>query len=110
MATTESRPDADAGGAVRSLARWHIVGRILAAIPANYVYTALATAFAARFLPLDPGPASVAATLASFLLFAILVTVAFFIRRVGRLWLFLVATGVPMALLLWRSLAAEGRL
>ncbi|MEM7049967.1 MAG: hypothetical protein AAF604_09910 [Acidobacteriota bacterium] len=93
-----------------SPSRWIFVARLLTAIPVNYGYTALATAFAARYLPLDPGPASVAATTASFLLFANLVMVAFSIRRISRLWLFLAATGGPMALLLWLSLAAEGRL
>ncbi|MEM9594275.1 MAG: hypothetical protein AAGD06_08430 [Acidobacteriota bacterium] len=83
--------------------------RILAAVPLNYVYTSVATAFAARHLPVDPAQASLTATLGSFLLFTAVVIVAFSVRSILRLWIFLVATGAAMGLMVWTSILLEGR-
>ncbi|MEM1177478.1 MAG: hypothetical protein AAGM22_03980 [Acidobacteriota bacterium] len=58
---------------------------------------------------MDPGQASAAANLLSFLLFAVLALVAFSVQSVGRLWLILLASGTLMALVVWTSILSEGR-
>ncbi|MFT3965790.1 MAG: hypothetical protein QM690_07915 [Sphingobium sp.] len=47
-----------------------IAARVLAAVPLNYALTTTIVACLARFLPMDPAQASIAATLASFMIFA----------------------------------------
>ncbi len=90
--------------------RWNVAARALAAIPANYLLTALATACLARALPLPPAEASIAATLFSFALFAIVVLVAFAIRSVKRLWLGMAGGIALLGAALSISLAIGGRL
>ncbi|MFT4054949.1 MAG: hypothetical protein QM681_10615 [Novosphingobium sp.] len=97
-----------------TIGRIEVIARLLAAIPANYLLTSIAAACLARLLwrglGIDPANASVAATLASFALFATLALVAFGVRSVGKLWLWLAGSGLLLGLALWASLAMGGRL
>ncbi|PNU03429.1 hypothetical protein [Novosphingobium guangzhouense] len=97
-----------------TIGRGEIAARLLAAIPGNYLLTSLATACLARLLwqglGVDPANASVAATLTSFLLFAVLALVAFGVRSAGRLWLWLAGSGLLLGAGLWISLMAGARL
>ncbi len=90
--------------------RWGVAARVLAAIPANYLLTSLATACLARVLAMPPAEASVAATLFSFALFALLALAAFAMRSVVRLWLWMTGVGILLGGGLWLSLATGGRL
>lgn len=98
----------------QGIGRGEVAARILAAIPANYLLTSLATACLARLLwkgfGVDAANASVAATLFAFALFATVALVAFAVRSVGRLWLCLVALGAVQCIALWLSIEAGGRL
>lgn len=94
----------------KGASRWNVAARALAAIPANYVLTSLAIACLARLLPMRPEEASVAATLFSFALFAVLALTAFVVRSVARLWLGMIAAGLLLGGGLWLSIAAGGRL
>ena len=79
--------------------------RILA-VPAAYPATAFATIALARHLPLPDDQATVAATLASFAIFALIVLTAFGAQKVGQVWLGLIlATGL-LAALAWPWTAA----
>lgn len=102
MATRTSR--------AKGASRWNVAARTLAAIPANYVLTSLAIGCLARLLPTRPEEASVAATLFSFALFAVLALAAFAVRSVARLWLVMAGTGLILGGGLWLSIATGGRL
>lgn len=97
-----------------TIGRCEIAARLIAAIPANYLLTSVATACLARLLwqglGVDPANASVAATLASFALFAVLALVAFVARSVVRLWLWLAGSGLLLGAALWFSLSMGGRI
>lgn len=97
-----------------AIGRGEVAARLLAAIPGNYLLTSLATACLARLLwqglGVDPANASAAATLASFALFAMLALVAFGMRSVGRLWLWLAGSALVLGAALWASLAVGIRL
>ncbi|PWR26008.1 iron transporter [Zavarzinia aquatilis] len=60
--------------------------RALAALPVGYALAALATAALARHLPLDADQAVLAATMASFAIFAAVAIWAFAARGQRRLW------------------------
>ncbi|RIA36610.1 hypothetical protein DFR49_3893 [Hephaestia caeni] len=94
----------------RRVSRWGVAVRVLAAIPANYLLTSLATACLARVLAMPPAEASVAATLFSFALFAMLALTAFAMRSIVRLWLWMIGAGIVLGGGLWLSLATGGRL
>lgn len=94
----------------KGASRWNVAARALAAIPANYVLTSLAIACLARLLPMRPEEASVAATLFSFALFAVLALTAFAVRSVARLWLAMAGAGLLLGGGLWLSIATGGRL
>ncbi|HEY8603759.1 hypothetical protein [Tsuneonella suprasediminis] len=89
---------------------WNIVARIVAAIPANYLLTSLATACLARLLPMPPAEATIAATLFSFALFAVIALTAFGVRSVVALWLWMLGAAVFLGGTLWLSIMAGGRL
>jgi len=97
-----------------TIGRGEIVARLIAAIPANYLVTSAATACIARLLwrgmGVDPANASVAATLISFALFAVLALVAFGARSVVKLWLWLAGSGLTLGITLWFSLSAGARI
>ena len=92
----------------------NLAARLLAAIPANYLLTSLATASLARLmahgLGLPPVEASESATLLSFAIFAVLAIVVFSVRSIGRLWFWLVLAGAVMGGWLYLSLATGVRL
>lgn len=89
---------------------WNIAARIVAAVPANYLLTSLATACLARLLPMPAPEATIAATLLSFALFAVIALTAFGVRSVASLWLWMSGAGVVLGGILWLSIMAGGRL
>ncbi|MXO64304.1 hypothetical protein [Altericroceibacterium endophyticum] len=89
---------------------WNIAARLVAAIPANYLVTSLATACLARMLPMPPAEASVAATLFSFALFAVIALTAFGLASLTRLWVWMLGAGLVLGAGLWLSLITGGRL
>ncbi|WP_395397846.1 hypothetical protein WBP07_25255 [Novosphingobium sp. BL-8A] len=96
------------------IGKGNLAARLLAAIPANYALTSLATACIARLLAhglsVQPAEASVAGTLLSFAIFAVLALFAFGMRSIARLWLWMAVSGAAMAGWLWFSLETGGRL
>lgn len=98
----------------RGIGKANLTARLLAAIPANYAWSAMATACIARAMAHGLGAsapeASTAATLLSFAIFAVLVLVAFGMRSIARLWLWMALSGAAMGGWLWISLQAGGRL
>lgn len=97
-----------------TVGRANVAARLLAAILANYLLTSLATAALARLLwrglGVDPANASVAAMLASFVMFSVLALVAFGVRSAFKLWLWMIGSGAVLSAGLWLSLASGGRL
>lgn len=89
---------------------WNVASRVAAAAPANYVLTSILTACIARLLPMQPAEASIAATLLSFAIFAGVALVAFAVRSVTGLWLWMLVSGATAAGILWLSLVVGGRL
>jgi len=75
--------------------RLHVLARAIAAIIGGYVVTGLAVACLARLLPLRAVDASIAATLASFAIYAGIVVTAFSTRSMLCVWI-----GLSGALLL----------
>ena len=75
--------------------RLHVLARAVAAIIGGYVVTGLAVACLARLLPMRAAEASIAATLASFAIYASIVVTAFSTRSMLRVWI-----GLSGALLL----------
>ncbi len=94
----------------KGVSRWNVGARVVAAIPANYVLTSFATACLARLLPASPAEASVAATLFSFALFAIIALTAFGIGSLTRLWLGMAVAAALLGGGLWLSIEVGGRL
>lgn len=111
MPRRSERPMANGKTGIR---RGEVAARLIAAIPANYVLTSLATALLARVLWLgfgvDAANASVAATLLSFALFAMLALVAFGMRSVRRIWVGAIGAGIVLGAGLALSFLAGGRL
>jgi hypothetical protein len=89
--------------------RLAVAGRLLAAIPANYVLTAIIAALLARLLPMPRQEASVAAMLLSFAIFAGIAMAAFHARSGVRLWLWLGGLIVVLGGALALSLQLGGR-
>lgn len=94
----------------RGVSRWNVAARVVAAIPANYALTSLATGCVARLLPTSPAEASIAATLFSFALFAIIALIAFGTRSLARLWFWMTVAAAVLGGGLWLSIEAGGRL
>ncbi|QDK35115.1 hypothetical protein DM450_20385 [Sphingomonas sp. IC081] len=96
------------------MSRGNLAARLLAAIPANYLLTSLATAALARLLAqglgVPPVEASESATLLSFAVFAVLAIVVFSVRSIARLWIGFVLAAAVMGGWLWLSLETGGRL
>ena len=90
--------------------RLAVASRVLAAIPANYVLTSVIVALLARLLPMPPHEASVAATLASFAIFAGIALAVFHARSMLRTWAWLIGLGLGLGALLALSLQAGVRL
>ncbi|MEM8988178.1 MAG: hypothetical protein AAGC95_15795 [Pseudomonadota bacterium] len=87
-----------------------MTARIMAAVPGNYVLTALLTACIARLLPAPPADASMTALLLSFLIFPALAIAIFSVRSVVRIWIYIGAAIAAFSVLLFVSLSAGGRL
>ena len=102
MATNASRR--------KGVSRWNVAARVMAALPANYLLTSIVTACIARLLPMPPAEASIAATLFSFALFALIALTAFGMRSIARLWLWMVVAAAVLGGGLWLSIEAGGRL
>ncbi|WP_260610635.1 hypothetical protein [Sphingomonas sp. IC081] len=100
--------------AAKGISRGNLAARLLAAIPANYLLTSLATAALARLLAqglgVPPVEASESATLLSFAVFAVLAIVVFSVRSIARLWIGFVLAAAVMGGWLWLSLETGGRL
>lgn len=98
----------------QGVGRVEVLARLIAAVPANYLLTTLATACLARLLwrglGVDAANSSVAATLLSFAVFAVLALVAFGTRSVVRLWCCMIGASLVLGAALWLSLLAGGRL
>jgi predicted lysophospholipase L1 biosynthesis ABC-type transport system permease subunit len=89
--------------------RLAVASRALAAIPLNYALTAIATALLARHLPLSRAEASVAATLASFLIFALIAMAIFHARSTAKVWAWMIGSTALLGALLALSLQLGGR-
>lgn len=96
---------ADNGGG-----RLAVVGRLLAAVPGNYVLTCIITALFARHLPMATAEASLAATLLSYVVFAVIAMAAVAASSATRLWLWMGGATMGLGALLWLSLQMGGRL
>lgn len=79
-------------------------------MPVNYILTTILTALLARHLPMRPSEASIAATLLSYLIFAVLAMVIFAARSTRRMWLWLGSATMGAGLLLALSILWGGRL
>lgn len=89
--------------------RLAVASRVLAAIPLNYALTSIATALLARHLPLSRAEASVAATLTSFLIFAVIAMAIFHARSTAKVWVWMVGSTALLGGLLALSLQLGGR-
>lgn len=67
--------------------RLHVLARAIAAIIGGYVVTALAVACLARMLPMRAAEASIAATLASFAIYAGIILAIFSAKSMRRVWI-----------------------
>ena len=90
--------------------RLAVTGRVIAAIPANYVLTSIITALLARHLPMATAEASMAATLMSYAVFAVIAMVAFSASSSVRLWMWVGGATLVLGALLWVSIQMGGRL
>jgi hypothetical protein len=90
--------------------RLAVASRALAAIPVNYVLTSIIVGLLARLLPLSRAEASMAATLPSFLIFAVIAIAIFHARSTVRMWLWMVGATVLLGGALALSLQMGGRL
>ena len=96
---------ADKGGG-----RLAVTGRLIAAVPVNYVLTSTVTALLARHLPMATAEASIAATLLSYAVFAVIAMVAVAATSSRRLWLWMSSATLTLGALLWLSIQIGGRL
>jgi hypothetical protein len=81
-------------------ARWSIVFRIVAGTLGVYDLTSLATVALSLLLVrigMDKVEAVTAATLASFVLFAVIAMATFHARSAARAWGWMLAVGLPLA-------------
>lgn len=101
---------AKAAEKLRGTNRRDVALRSLAAVPLNYALTALATIGLARILPGGPVQASVAATLLSFAIFALVAMLCFSVRSTAKLWLVMIGAGATLALADWLLILWGGRL
>lgn len=81
--------------------RLAVVGRLIAAVPFNYVLTSMVTALLARHLPMATAHASTAVTVMSYAVFAVIAMTAVTAPSSRRLWLWLGSGAATLAALLW---------
>jgi len=91
-------------------ARVNLPLRVLGAVVGGYGVTSLAVACLARILPMRPAEASIAATLASFAIYAGIIVAIFSARSVLRVWLWLGAAALLLGGGLYWSILTGGRL
>lgn len=77
--------------------RGPVVSRVLAALLGGYATTAAGTAALALYLPLSRIDATIAATLASFAVYALAIMWAFAARTAWRAWAGLLLPGAVLA-------------
>jgi molybdopterin-binding protein len=90
--------------------RGAVAGRVLAAIPLNYLLTSIITALLARHLSLARQEATIAAMLASFAIFAVIALAVFYARSAVRAWLWMIGAVIVLGALLALSLHMAPRL
>lgn len=90
--------------------RLAVTSRVVAAVPVNYVLTSIITALLARHLPLATVEASIAATLLSYAVFAVIAMAAVAASSTVRLWLWMGGATLTLGALLWLSIQIGGRL
>jgi len=90
--------------------RLHVLARAIAAIIGGYVVTGLVVACLARLLPMRAAEASIAATLASFAIYAGIVVTVFSTRSMLRVWIGLGGALLLLGAGLYLSILAGGRL
>jgi len=82
-----------------------VANRVAAAVIGGYVFSSLATATFARWLPAIAGisraEGTLAAILCGFVLYTLVVLWAFSIRSVRRVWMVLVIGSAVLAVSLW---------
>jgi hypothetical protein len=84
--------------------RWSIASRALAAGVGGYALTSLFTLalpLALAFLGVNQAQALLAATIASFLLYAAIIMAVFHARNAARAWAWLIAIALPLGLVVW---------
>jgi hypothetical protein len=87
-----------------------VLARAIAAIIGGYVVTALAVACLARLLPMRPAEASIAATLASFAIYAVVIVGIFWAKSMLRIWISLGGALLLLGTTLYLSILTGGRL
>lgn len=87
-----------AGGAAYRLA---VASRAVAAVFGGYALAALCTIFLSRVLPLPVADAVLAATMLSFIVYALAVIWVFATATAVRAWAGLAAGALPMAAAVW---------
>ena len=90
--------------------RLHVLARAIAAIIGGYVVTALAVACLARLLPMRPAEASIAATLASFAIYAGIIVAIFWAKSMLRVCMGLGSALLLLGAALYLSILTGGRL
>jgi len=89
-----------------SVQPWPVISRVLAAIFGGYLFTYCLTAALARLLPLAKPDAVIAATLAAFAVYTLVILWAFGCRSAWRAWAILLPT-LPLAVIgFWPQLMA----
>lgn len=78
-----------------------MVSRVLAASIGGYAVVSLLTVAWSLLLPLPRPTAVVAATMASFAVYAAVVMAVFSVRTATRAWLVLAAAALPAAVVVW---------
>ena len=81
--------------------RLMVASRILAAVIGGYALTAALSVLLALLLPVSRSEATLAATMLSFILYAVVVLWVFATSSATRAWLGLLVTALPLWLLCW---------
>lgn len=79
--------------------RLAVFSRILAAFGGGYILTSLAVVLLSLCLPGGRASAVVSATMAGFLVYALVVMAVFHARNVVRAWVWIIGASVPLTLL-----------
>lgn len=100
------------GAGAKPVRRRHavqIAARTAGGLFGGYAIAALATMLLARGLPMERSEATVAATLISFAVYAVVALWAFAVRDVTRFWLWLLVLAVGLAGASWLAIVMGGR-